>query len=77
MKIKFVITGLALLGALSFSSCKKDFTCKCTTSVDGEEQGSGTATINATKKDAKNECEGKSEEATMGGSTFKTTCVIE
>lgn len=61
------VAAIALL-ALSFTSCKKDYTCEC--SIDGTVIGS--TTINATKSDAKTACE---QNATAGGTSV--SCVIK
>jgi hypothetical protein len=51
MKNVFIVAGI--LASLFFSSCKKDYTCKCTT-----EGVTVTTTINATKSQAKTLCNG-------------------
>ena len=65
-KVLFV----AALGMLTLASCKKDYTCECTTTIGGFSSSAST-TINATKKDAKTACENGSNASTY------TTCVIK
>jgi hypothetical protein len=65
-KVLFV----AALGMLTLASCKKDYTCECTTSYGGL-SSTATTTINATKKDAKTACENGTNASSY------TTCVIK
>lgn len=60
------VTSIAMIAlfAASFTACKKDWTCEC--SVDGEVFA--TSTINDTKKNAKDQCEG---EVSSFGTTVK------
>lgn len=53
--MKKVFFGLALVAGMA--SCKKDYTCECTTSMVGMEDVVTTATINGKKKDVKAACE--------------------
>lgn len=57
---------VALFGALTFSSCKKNYTCTCTVKVTDTSGGVSTAVIDTTikydlgkqkKSDAKNACD--------------------
>lgn len=43
------------VGLIAFSSCKKDWTCTCTSSIGGS---SSTTIQDMTKSDAKAECDG-------------------
>lgn len=65
-KVLFV----AALGMLTLASCKKDYTCECTTTIVGF-SSTATSTIKATKKDAKAACENGTNASTY------TTCVIK
>ena len=69
MKKLFIVAVVASFGMVS---CKKDYTCECTT-TSGNSSITGTSTVNATKKDAKTACENGS---TTNGS-YTTTCKIK
>ncbi len=73
MKKVFAICAVALF-AVSFSSCKKDYTCDCTTteSITGTTTTSS-STINATKADAEEACDAM--DLTFGTST--TECELD
>jgi len=47
----------AVVIAASFASCKKDYTCSCTTTVTGIPPLTASTTIKETKKKAKEACE--------------------
>jgi hypothetical protein len=64
MKTKFLSTSIAVL----FFSCKKDFTCECTTLY-----GNSISTIHNTKKKAQKEC---SEKPTFNNSQ-ESNCKIK
>ncbi len=53
MKKIILVGAVALLG---LASCKKDYTCECTATVDGY-SASASTTLNATKSDATEACE--------------------
>jgi hypothetical protein len=55
--MKKMILGVAALSLLTLASCKKDYTCECTTSVTGFDDISVSTTINETKKNAEEACE--------------------
>jgi hypothetical protein len=63
---------LGAFAALGLASCKKDYTCECTTTGMGTSI-TQTTTINATKKDATTACENGS--SSVSGIT--TTCKIK
>jgi hypothetical protein len=67
---KFI--AIAALGVLTLASCKKDYTCTCT-STSGGLTASVSTTINDTKKNAEDTCSAKS--ASAGGAS--TTCAIK
>jgi hypothetical protein len=72
MKKILIIALIAFTGATMFSSCKKDYTCTCTTVVGA---GSTTEThgiSNATYSDAKKSCNNYEDQANQslpGGTT--------
>ncbi len=70
--MKKVLLAAVILGGLSLVSCKKDYTCTCTTTDDGEVFAESSTTINATKGDAEDAC---NTETSSGD--FKTVCEIE
>lgn len=57
MKKVIGITAFTVLGMVALSSCKKDYTCTCTSTVLGISSSVST-TINATQSDAEEACEG-------------------
>ena len=60
MKKIFSISALAFVGVLALASCKKDYTCECTTTTtNGTSTGTAVSstTIKDTKKSAKASCE--------------------
>ncbi len=76
MNKKIIFTAiLGLVMAASFTSCKKDQTCKCTTSWDDTAFDATTSEtkIKDTKKKAKTKCEAMS--STFAGSVTK--CEIQ
>jgi len=72
MKNLFILTVFALI---ALTSCKKDYTCECTFTYDGEEIESESVTINNTKSKAADECdEGDSPETEFA---FGSECEIK
>jgi hypothetical protein len=71
--MKKVMLAVATIAFLGLTSCKKDYTCACTT-TDSSSSTSVTqsTTVNGTKKDAKAACE-----KTQTVATITTTCVIK
>ena len=59
-----------------FPSCKKDYTCTCTTSSNapGVEPSTASTIIRDRKDRARKECEDASTTYTWFGYTFTTTC---
>jgi hypothetical protein len=51
---------LIAVAAMTFTSCKKDYTCKCTYNLAGVNTEAGSFTIHDTKSNAKSNCDGKS-----------------
>ena len=64
---KLIIIASTLVLVSVITSCKKDRTCVCTTTVAGIETVTNTVIEGKTKKDAKTECEASS------GSTIGVT----
>lgn len=73
--MKKVLLSVFALGMLSLASCKKDYTCTCTTT--GGVSGSGSITIHGTKKDAKAACDAYDSSSSIGGTTYTTACEID
>lgn len=69
---KITLLAAAAMIVASMSSCKKEYTCECTTTGSGY-SASASATAKMTKKDAKAWCEGSS--ASSAGMT--TTCKLK
>ena len=65
---KFVLF-VAVAATLGLTSCKKDWTCECSYTYDGETETESYAINGKTKKDAEAQCEGK---ASVGGFTVST-----
>ncbi len=62
----------AAVAVLALASCKKDWTCECTTTGNGV-SATVSGTVTGTKKDAKNACE---KGSTTAGE-IKTECKIK
>jgi hypothetical protein len=65
---KLSVLAIAAIFTLGLSSCKKDWTCTCTTTVTGFGTTTVSGTIKDTKKNAKEECD-KGDATTSVGST--------
>ncbi len=61
---------------IAFTSCKKDYTCECTTTV-GSSSTTQTTTITDIRSDAKAECNDKDQSTTVGGITTTVDCDIK
>jgi hypothetical protein len=61
---------------LALASCKKDYTCTCTTTAGGV-SASESVTLNATKSDAEEACNEGDATATVLGITTTTECEIQ
>jgi len=71
-----VILGVAFIASMGFTSCKKDYTCTCTSTIDflgTSSSSSSSTTIHDTKKKAKDACEG----GTVTSSYASVTCAIK
>lgn len=67
---------LAAIVSVGFVSCKKDYTCSCTTTSGGA-SATATTTIKDTKKNATESCENGTSTSSAGGVTATTTCTIK
>jgi hypothetical protein len=72
---KITLLAVAAL-AMTFASCKKDYTCECTSTTAGISATAST-TINETKKKATDACEKGTTSTTVLGITSSTTCKIK
>ena len=61
---------------LALASCKKDYTCECTSTAAGVSSTAST-TINDTKKNAEAECDEGDASATAGGITSTVECTLK
>jgi len=72
MKTTKIIAAIALLGLASFTSCKKDYTCTCTTVVGGVSADVTHTIDNSNLVDAKKSCqnyEDQGNNSLPGGTT--------
>ncbi len=67
---------IAAVAGMAMVSCKKDYTCECTTKDNGTVMGTSSVTIKDTKKNADEACSGKAS-TTGGGTTISTECAIK
>ena len=80
---KLFVFGAAIALMATFASCKKDYTCTCssvTKDATGDviSSGSASGTVNDTKKKAEEKCEeGNASFDAGGGYTTTTTCKID
>lgn len=71
-----VIFPAAMLLIVGLASCKKDYTCTCTTTDSSGGTATSSVTIHATKKDAKEVCNATAT-STSGGSSASVSCSID
>ena len=72
MKTTKIVTVIALIGLASFTSCKKNYTCTCTTVVGTGSVSEVHSVDNATYVDAKKVCNNYEDQANNvlpGGTT--------
>ncbi len=75
--MKKLLTILALsVFVMAFASCKKDYTCECTTTTAGV-SASASTTIKDTKKKAKEKCDEGDSSSSVGGVTVTSECEIK
>jgi hypothetical protein len=67
---------VAAVAGLSLVSCKKDYTCECTTTQNGTVVASSSYTAKLKKKDAESWCSGNAT-STGGGSTITSSCKLK
>ncbi len=72
-KVTFI--AIAAFLTLSLASCKRDWSCKCTVTVNGA-SSTTEGTINATKSDAEEQCDKGNASATVAGVTSTTSCEL-
>ncbi len=64
--------------AMMFTSCKKEYTCTCTTSMTGVPSTTVSGkTDKMSKKDAKSKCEAGNTSTTVAGITTSVNCKID
>ncbi len=68
---------VAIAALVAFSSCKKDYTCTCTASLNGQSYGSTSTTIKNTKSKAKTACTALQSTANYGGVSVTSTCELK
>lgn len=74
---KFIpMTAVAVI-ALMFTSCKKEYTCTCTSNVGGTTTTASGKTEKMSKKDAKAACEKGNMTSTVAGTTVTVSCKID
>ncbi len=71
------VLAVAAFAAFGLMSCKKDYTCECTTTSAGVSSGTTSITINDTKKKATEACEGSSSSSTVFGVVIESSCAIK
>ncbi len=75
---KFAPIAAIALFAIAFTSCKKKWTCECTSTINGvSTTSSGTDTEKRTKKDAKALCEKSNGTQTIAGITTTVDCKLK
>lgn len=67
MKSVKMILGIAALSTLAFTSCKKDYTCTCTTTVGSVSTTKTHDLNNQNYKDANEACDRFENDANSGG----------
>lgn len=72
MKKLVLFSFATLLVASTFTSCKKDYTCECSTTYNGVTT-TASGTVNGTKSDAKEAC----EKGTSSAGGITVTCAIK
>lgn len=78
--MKKLVLAIAALGLVSLTSCKKEYTCSCTTFSNAPGFTATTVegkTDKMKKSDAKTKCEAGSSSTTAGGYTSGAKCEIK
>ena len=71
---------VAAVAGMALTSCKKDYTCECTTSTNVlgmTQSATASTTIKDTKSKAKEACEKGNSTANTFGGTVTTACAIK
>lgn len=66
---KLLVLAIVLGGAMSFTACKKDYTCECTYDDGNGTTGTASYTIKDTKKKAEDAC--NAYETAINGTSWK------
>ena len=74
MKNILLSTALAFILLTGFTSCKKDWSCKC---ADQNNNTSSTAINNQTLLDARSKCKNMDYNYTIAGTTFSKDCSLQ
>lgn len=74
---KLLVTLSIISIAFIFGSCKKEYTCECTTTMTGFGTTTSSTTIKDTKNNAKDACEGGSSTTTVNGVSASVTCKLK
>jgi hypothetical protein len=68
---------VAAIAAFAMSSCKKDYTCECTSKdSNGTVISTADGTVHTTKSKAKDACS-QTASASSGGTSITTTCALK
>lgn len=74
---KLTLLAIAVM-AICFASCKKDYTCECTSTINGVAYSSSSSnTGKMKKKDADSKCNEGDKTYEISGSTYKIECMIK
>lgn len=77
MKKLIPVAAVAAL-AMMFTSCKKDYTCTCTTTSGGTTIGTTDVALGKQKKkDAETACNGHASSSSVGGVTVAVSCKLK
>jgi hypothetical protein len=75
--MKTIFLTAAAIAALSLASCKKDYTCECTTTSPAGTSTSSEKTGKMKLSDAKSKCNEGDKTYTVLGETYETECSIK
>ncbi len=74
---KYSLITLALVGCISIVSCKKEYTCTCTATYNGQSLATSTNTITNSKKKATSSCTEQQTTKNYGGVDVTSTCTLK
>jgi hypothetical protein len=74
---KLIPLALIAVTAVMFTSCKKDYTCKCSYTLNGVTTVLGSVTIHDTKSNAKDACNKEVTSFNTSGVTATVQCSIQ